>query len=62
MRNSASELCVQCNIMSFGDLLWKLLFEDEFSPIKCMVNSVAHLVSNAWKWWRTTLYTGSVTV
>ena len=30
--------------------------------IKCMVNSVAPLVSNVWKWWRTTLYTGHVTV
>ena len=25
-------------------------------------NSVAPLVSNVWKWWRTTLYTGHVTV
>ena len=33
MRTSASELCVQCNIMSFGELLRKLLFEDEFSPV-----------------------------
>ena len=27
-----------------------------------MVNSVAPLVSNVWKCWRTTLYTGNVTV
>ena len=26
--------------------------------IQCMVNSVAPLVLNVWKWWITTLYTG----
>ena len=35
MMNSASEMFVQCNILSFGELLRSryLLFEDEFSPV-----------------------------
>ena len=35
MRNSASEMFVQCNILSFGLLLRKSIFafEDEFSPV-----------------------------
>ena len=35
MSNSASGMFVQCNIVSFGELLRKstLLFEEEFSPV-----------------------------
>ena len=70
MRNSASEMFVQCNILSFGELLRKSIFafrgrlqSSNNTIIQCMVNSVAPLVSNVWwKWWRTTLCTGNVTV
>ena len=69
MRNSAGGMFVQCNILSFGELLRKSIFafrgriqSSNHTIIKCMVNSVAPLVSNVLKWWRTTLYTGSVTV
>ena len=69
MRNSASEMFVQCNMLSFGELLRKSIFafrgrlqSSNNTIIQCMVNSVAPLVSNVWKWWRTTLYTGNVTV
>ena len=69
MRNSASEMFVQCNILSFGELLRKSIFafrgrikSSNNRSIHCIVNSVAPLVSNVWKWWRTTLYTGNVTV
>ena len=69
MRNRASEMFVQCNILSFGELLRKSIFafrggiqSSNNTIIQCMVNSVAPLVSNVWKWWRTTLYTGNVTV
>ena len=69
MRNSASGMFVQCKMLSFGGLLRKsiLAFRGRIqssnnSIIKRMVNSVAPLVSNVWKWWRTTLYTGNVTV
>ena len=61
--------CVQCNILSFGELLRKSIFafrgrikSSNNTVIKCMVNSVTPLVSNVWKLWRTTLYTGHVTV
>ena len=61
MRNSASEMFVQCNILSFGELLKKSMFafrgriqSSNNTIIQCMVNSVALLVSNVWKWWRTT--------
>ena len=60
MRNSASGMFVQCNLLSFGELLRKSLFafrgriqSSNNTVIKCMVNSVAPLVSNVWKWWRT---------
>ena len=69
MRNSASEMFVQCNILSFGELLRKSIFafrgqiqSSNNTIIQCMVNSVVPLVSNVWKWWRTTLYTGNVIV
>ena len=69
MRNSASGMFVQCNLLSFGELLRKSIYafrgriqSSDNTIIKCMVNSVAPLVSNVWKWWRTTLYTGHVTV
>ena len=69
MRNSASGMFVQCNLLSFGELLRKSIFDfrgriqsSNNTVITCMVNSVAPLVSNVWKWWRTTLYTGHVTV
>ena len=69
MRNSASGMFVQCNLLSFGELLRKSIFafrgriqSSNNAIIKCIVNSVAPLVSNVWKWWRTTLYTGHVTV
>ena len=69
MRNSASGMFVQCNLLSFGERLRKSIFafrgriqSSNNIVIKCMVNSVAPLVSNVWKWWRTTLYTGHVTV
>ena len=70
MRNSASEMFVQCNTLSFGELLRKSIFSfrgriqsSNNTIIQCMVNSVAaRLVSNVWKWWPTTLYTGNVTV
>ena len=69
MRNSASGMFVQCNLLSFGELLRKSIIafrgriqSSNNTIIKCMVNSVAPLVSNVWKWWRTTLYTGHVTV
>ena len=69
MRNSASGMFVQCNILSFGELLRKSIFafrgriqSNNYTIIKCMVNSVAPLVLNVWKWWRTTLYTDNVTV
>ena len=65
MRNSASGMFVQCNIVSYGDLLRKSIFAfrgriqcSNNTIITCMVNSVAPLVSNVWKWWRTILYTG----
>ena len=67
--NSASGMFVQCNLLSFGELLRKSIFafrgriqSSNNTVIKCMVNSVAPLVSNVLKWWRTTLYTGHVTV
>ena len=66
MRNSASEMFVQCKMLSFGELLRKSIFtfrgriqSSNNTIIQCMVNSVAPLVSNVWKWWRTTLYQGS---
>ena len=69
MRNSASGMFVQCNLLSFGELSRKSIYafrgriqSSDNTIIKCMVNSVAPLVSNVWKWWRTTLYTGHVTV
>ena len=69
MRNSASGMFVQCNLLSFGELLRKSIFafrgrmqSSSNTVMKCMVNSVAPLVSNVWKWWRTTLYTGHATV
>ena len=69
MRNSLSGMFVQCNLLSFGELLRKSIFafrgriqSSNNTVIKCMVNSMAPLVSNVWKWWRTTLYTGHVTV
>ena len=53
MRNSASEMFVQCNILSFGKLLRKsIMLFGNHTIIQCMVNSVAPLVSNVWKWWR----------
>ena len=64
-----SGMFVQCNLLSFGELLRKSIFafrgriqSSNNTVIKCMVNSVVPLVSNVWKWWRTTLYTGHVTV
>ena len=67
MRNNASEVFVQCNILSFGELLRIFAFRGRIQSsnntiIQYMVNSMAPLVSNIWKWWRTTLYTGNVTV
>ena len=69
MRNSASEMFVQCNILSFGDFLRKSIFafqgrikSSNNTIIHCIVNSVAPQVSIVWKWWRTTLYTGNVSV
>ena len=63
MRNSASGMFVQCNLLSFGELLRKSIYafrgriqSSDNTIIKCMVNSVAPLVSNVWKWWRTTLH------
>ena len=62
MRNSASGMFVQCNLLSFGELLRKSIFafrgriqSSNNAIIKCIVNSVAPLVSNVWKWWRNTL-------
>ena len=62
MRNNASGMFVQYNILSFGEFLRKSIFafrgriqSSNNTVIKCMVNSVAPLVSNVWKWWRTTL-------
>ena len=69
MRNGASEMFVQCNISSFGELLRNSIFafrgrikSSNNKMIHCIVNSVVPLVSNVWKWWRTTLYTGNVSV
>ena len=69
MRNSASGMFVQCNILSFGELLRKSIFafrgriqSSNNTIIKCMVNYVAPLVSSVCKWWRTTLYTRNATV
>ena len=69
MRNSASQVFVQYNILSFGELLRKSIFafrariQSSNNPyLQCMVNSVAALVSNVWKWWRVTLYTRPVTM
>ena len=52
MRNSASEMFVQYDILSFGELLRKSIFafrariQSSNNPIiQCMVNSVAPLVS-----------------
>ena len=57
------------NILTFGELLRKSVFvfrariqASNNTIIQFMVNSVASLVSNLWKWWRTTLYTGNVAV
>ena len=51
MRNSASGMFVQCNLLSFGELLRKSIFafrgriqSSNNTIIKCMVNSVAPLV------------------
>ena len=53
MRNSASGMFVQCNILSFGELLRKSIFafrgriqSSNNTVITFMVNSVAPLVSN----------------
>ena len=51
MMNSASEMFVQCNILSFGEVLRKSIFafrgriqSSNNTIIQCMVNSVAPLV------------------
>ena len=71
MRNSVSDMYVQGNVLSFGEsfrksiklFAFRALIHSSNKPIiQCMVNSVVPLVSNLWKWWRTTLYTGNVTV
>ena len=61
MRNSASGMFVHCNILSFGELLRKSIFEflaqiesSNNQIIQRMVNSVPPIVSNLWKWWGTT--------
>ena len=53
MRNIASEMVVQCNLLSFGELLRKSIFafrgriqSGNNTIITCMVNSVAPLESN----------------
>ena len=50
MRNSASGMFVQCNLLSFGELLRKSIYafrgriqSSDNTIIKCMVNSVAPL-------------------
>ena len=57
MRNSASEICLSSAIFCH---LQKSIFafrgriqSRNNTIIQCMVNSVAPLVSNVWKWWRT---------
>ena len=60
MGNSASEMFVQCNICHLENFKGNGYLHNPV--IHCIVNSVAPLVSNVWKWWRTTLYTANVTV
>ena len=60
--NSASEMCVRLNIMSFGELLRKYLYSFRlrlssslYSIIDNIYMSIAPLYSHIWAWWHTIL-------
>ena len=62
--NSASEMCVCLNIMSFGELLRKYIYMYRFrlrlssslnSVIDNIYMSIVALYSNIWAWWHTIL-------
>ena len=62
--NSASEMFVNLNIPSFGELMRKYIHSfvniitecKQNSIISSIVNSSIPLISNIWKWWRSILY------
>ena len=62
--NSASEMFVNLNIPSFGELMRKSIHSfvnritecKKNSIISSIVNSSIPLISNIWKWWRSILY------
>ena len=50
-------------IISASIFAFRARIQSSNNPIiQCMVNSIASLVSNVWKWWRVTLYTRPVTM
>ena len=62
--NSTSEMFVNLNIPSFGELMRKSIHSfvnritecKKNSIISSIVNSSIPLISNIWKWWRSILY------